>query len=262
MRIIVTLIFSSSVLLLASCVSQKKMQKPRLKWEENFDQAASFDTTRWSKIPRGKPDWQKYMSDFDSCYAMRNGKLILRGIVNNSLPNDTARYLTGGVYTKDKVAFGFGRLEIYAKLNGARGAWSAFWLLSQGMGWPDGGEIDIMERLNADSIAYQTVHSHYTFDLKMKEPKQGSTGLINPHDFNNYAVELHKDSLVFFINNKRTFSYPRIQTDKEGQYPFDKYKYYLLLDMQLGGSWVGKVEPADLPVEMEIDWVRFYEFKE
>jgi hypothetical protein len=31
--------------------------------------------------------------------------------------------------------------------------------------------------------------------------------------------------------------------------------------MQLGGSWVGKVNPDDLPVEMEIDWVRFYEFK-
>ena len=28
--------------------------------------------------------------------------------------------------------------------------------------------------------------------------------------------------------------------------------------MQLGGSWVGGVDPQDLPVEMEIDWVRFY----
>jgi len=31
--------------------------------------------------------------------------------------------------------------------------------------------------------------------------------------------------------------------------------------MQLGGSWVGNVHPEDLPVEMEIDWVRFYRFK-
>ena len=27
--------------------------------------------------------------------------------------------------------------------------------------------------------------------------------------------------------------------------------------MQLGGSWVGAVDPKDLPVEMEVDWVRF-----
>jgi hypothetical protein len=28
--------------------------------------------------------------------------------------------------------------------------------------------------------------------------------------------------------------------------------------MQLGGSWVGEIKPDDLPVEMWIDWVRFY----
>lgn len=249
-------------ILLVSCAGTKHTQKMSLSWEENFNQLNSFDTSRWSKIPRGPSDWDRHMSDFDGCYTMRDGKLVLRGIINNSVPGDTARYITGGVYTKDKVAFGFGRLEIRAKLNGARGAWPAFWLLSQGMKWPDGGEIDIMERLNSDSIAYQTVHSHYTYDLKMKEPKQGATGRINPNDFNTYAVELYPDSLVFFLNNKKTFTYPRIVTDKGGQFPFDKYKYYLLLDMQLGGSWVGKVYPEDLPVEMEIDWVRFYSFKQ
>ena len=31
--------------------------------------------------------------------------------------------------------------------------------------------------------------------------------------------------------------------------------------MQLGGSWVGTVDPADLPVEMEVDWVRYYQWK-
>ena len=35
--------------------------------------------------------------------------------------------------------------------------------------------------------------------------------------------------------------------------------YYLLIDMQLGGSWVGGVDPKDLPVEMLVDWVRSYE---
>lgn len=31
--------------------------------------------------------------------------------------------------------------------------------------------------------------------------------------------------------------------------------------MQLGGSWVGAVGPEDLPVEMEVDWVHFYQRK-
>ena len=69
---------------------------------------------------------------------------------------------------------------------------------------------------------------------------------------------MYPDSLVFFINDTHTFTYPRIETDKEGQFPFAHKEFYLLLDMQLGGSWVGGVNPADLPVQMEIDWVRFY----
>ncbi len=252
-------LLASMTMMLALTCCKPSSTEWKLVWEDDFSQSGSFDPASWSKIPRGTSDWNKYMSDFDSCYAVRDGKLILRGLINHSLPTDTAPYITGGVYTKDKVGFNNGRLEIHAKLNGARGAWPAFWMLSQNTGWPNGGEIDIMERLNNDSIAYQTVHSHYTYDLGIKEPKQGSTGLINWDDFNTYTVEMYPDSLVFFINDTRTFAYPRIETDKEGQYPFSDGPFYLLLDMQLGGGWVGAIDPKDLPVEMEIDWVRFYQ---
>lgn len=245
---------------LMSCRSSRVTNNQwTLQWEENFNQKKGFDTQVWSKIPRGRSDWDKYMTDFDSCYAMRKGNLILRGIINHTQPNDTAPYLTGGIYTKGKKAFMNGRIEIRAKLNGARGEWPAIWMLPEHGAWPMGGEIDIMERLNFDTIAYQTVHSNYTFNLGIKEnPVSHSTGAINPDGYNVYAVELGADSLSFFINNKHTFTYPRIQTDKEGQYPFNQ-PFYLLIDMQLGGSWVGKVDPKDLPVEMEVDWVRFYQ---
>ncbi|MBC9798371.1 glycoside hydrolase family 16 protein [Sinomicrobium weinanense] len=256
----VSILFLAVILACRSGLNNHQGSKPV--WEENFDQLNSFDTTRWSKIPRGESDWNRHMSDFDSCYAMRNGKLVLRGINNATVSSDTSKYLTGGVYTKDKVSFGFGRLEIRAKLNSATGAWPAFWLLGQGRKYPGGGEIDIMEHLNYDSIVYQTVHSHYTIDLNIKDnPKHGGTAPIDPDGFNTYAVEKYRDSVVFFVNDKRTFSYPRISTDEAEQFPYADGEHYLLLDMQLGGEWVGEVDPADLPVEMEIDWVRFYAFK-
>ena len=99
-------------------LSKKRWQ---LVWNEEFKDN-KLDSTKWSKIPRGKSDWDKYMSNFDSCYELRNGNLILKGIKNRSLANDTATYLTGGVYTKNKVNFGYGRLEIRAKFQGAKGA--------------------------------------------------------------------------------------------------------------------------------------------
>ena len=237
-----------------------QQEKYRLVWKEEF-KGGVFNEAYWTKIPRGTPPWQKYMSDYDKLYEVKDGNLILRGLKNDGLvEGDTARYITGGLYTKDKMTIGWGKVEVRAKLNGAKGAWPAFWMLPNVGKWPDGGEIDIMERLNHDSIAYQTVHSHYTFDLKIRDPKQGAVGPIDPDGYNVYAVEILPDRLSFSINGK-TFDYPKIKTDKEGQYPFGT-PFYLLLDMQIGGDWVGEVDPADYPVEMLIDWVKFYELED
>lgn len=102
-------------------------------------------------------------------------------------------------------------------MHGATGAWPAIWMLPELDNWPDGGEIDIMERLNNEDIAYQTVHTHYTYVLGLdKEPKNGATGLINKNDYNVYAVELHWDSLSFYINDEHSFTYPRIETTEAG----------------------------------------------
>lgn len=38
-----------------------------------------------------------------------------------------------------------------------------------------GGEVDIMERLNHDSIVYQTVHSHYTYTLGIENNRNTET---------------------------------------------------------------------------------------
>lgn len=79
---------------------------------------------------------------------MRDGCLILKGIVNDNMDVDTAKYLTGGLWTKDKHAFHRGRIEVRARLHGARGAWPAIWTLPYEIDkyvWPMGGEVDIRD---------------------------------------------------------------------------------------------------------------------
>ena len=247
-------------MMMASCRNQPQWQ---LVWEENFN-GVELDTTVWSMIPRGKPDWQNTMSMDERCYELRDGQLILRGIINEDLQKDSSPYLTGGVWTKNKKSFVRGRVEIRDKLEGAQGAWPAIWMLpyeSEKYAWPEGGEVDIMERLNYDTFVYQTVHSHYTYHLKEdKNPPNGTTASIHPNDFNVYGVDFWPDSLVFHVNGVKTYTYPRIETDKVGQFPFD-IAQYLLIDMQLGGTWVGEVDPTGLPVEMSVDWIKHYQWK-
>lgn len=239
-------------------------QQPQYKliWKENF-RGKKINEKYWTKIPRGGSDWNRHMSSHHSLYEVNQSNMILHGVVNDGVaPEDTARYITGGVYTKDKKTITYGKVEVKARLQGAKGAWPAIWMLPNEGKWPDGGEIDIMERLNHDSIAYQTVHSYYTFVLKHKDnPKHGGIGKINPDRYNVYAVEILPDSLVFSINGNQTFTYPKIETEEKGQYPFGT-PYYLLIDMQIEGTWVGQADPKEYPVKMEVDWVKMYKLKE
>ena len=228
-------------------------------WEDNFND--SINTNDWSKIPRGKAEWNKHMTNDERCFEIKNGTVILKGIKNNLVPSDPMPYLTGGIYTKGKRTIKYGMIEIRAKFNRVQGAWPAIWLLSNERKWPDGGEIDIVETANLDDIIHQSVHSYYTIYSGKTEPtKTLGTPVIDKTKFNIYGAIIKKDSIIFTINGVNTFVYPKIDGDQ--QFPFGDEKY-LLLDMQIGGGSGGNIiNDLHLPSEMTIDWVRFYQRNE
>lgn len=243
---------------------QNKDQQNRpwkLVWEDDF-KGPVLDTTKWTRIPPNNAAWGKHMTSDDRCYALNNGLLYLRGINNPDTSKDPRPFLTGGIYTKGKFAFQYGKIEIRAKLECAQGAWPAIWMLAEKDKYgpyPKNGEIDIMEHLNADSIIYQTTHSYYTLDLKQtNNPPHSGTAKLQNGAFNVFGISWYPDKIVFLLNGKETFTYPRVAGVDPSQWPYDQ-PFYLLIDQQLGGNWVGKVNPAELPVQMIIDWVKVYQ---
>jgi beta-glucanase (GH16 family) len=233
----------------------------KLVWYDDF-LSPELDTTKWTKIPAGNADWNRHMTDDPACYDIRDGKLCLTGIVNPDTTKDSRKFQTGGVYTKRKFAFQYGKVEIRAKLESAKGAWPAMWMLAEENRYgkyPRNGEIDIMEHLNFDDIIYQTTHSYYTLELKQKNnPPHYGTAKIDVSKFNVFGLKWFPDRLVFTLNGEETFVYPKVEGVDPSQWPYDQ-PFYLLIDQQLGGSWVGQVEPEDLPVRMIIDWVKVYQ---
>ena len=233
----------------------------KLVWQDDFDEA-EIDSTKWTRIPPNNADWGNYMTSDPRCYELADGKLSLIGINNPDTTIDERPFLTGGVYTKGKFAFQYGKVEIRAKLESAKGAWPAIWMLSEQSKYgtyPRNGEIDIMEHLNYDSIIYQTTHSYYTLELKQKKnPPYFTTIKCDAGEYNTYGLEWFPDKLVYTLNGKESYTYPRISGVDPSQWPFDQ-PFYLLIDQQLGGSWVGEVNPEDLPVQMIIDWVKVYQ---
>ncbi len=231
-------------------------------WSEEFN-SGTLNKEVWSKIWRHNSDWAIHLSSHDSLYAFEDGDLVLRGIANDFLSNDTAAFLTGGIWTKNKKSFGFGRIEIRAKFDVAQGFWPAIWMLPQSiqaLQWPYGGEIDIMEHFRSNPFVNQTIHSNYTYHLgKRTRPPQVAYPAYNEGQYNTYGVERFQDSLVFSVNGKRTFCYPRYREGEDGQFPFSNYSYYLILDAQLGRDNSPYIDTAKLPVALRVDYVRYYE---
>ena len=231
----------------------------KLVWKDDF-KGKEIDPTSWRRCVAGTSDWDRNMSPLDSLCRVRNGVLELWGIPTPEGLDESRPYITGGVYSEGLRSVQNGRFDVRAKFGFATGFWPAIWLMPDAkIGWPHGGEIDIMEHLNADDIAYQTVHSAHTYYFREPKSKNGNTMAINKEDFNVYSVEISDYEITFYINGEKNFSYSKMEPTPEDQYPFSNHPFYIILSAQLGGTWVGKVNIEDLPVKMEVDYVKFYE---
>jgi beta-glucanase (GH16 family) len=229
---------------------------------DEFDVDGNPDPTKWVLCQKAGSDWNDEMSEsYDQAYV-KDGRLILKA---EKIGDE---YKAGGIETQGKFDFTFGRVEVKAKITSyPNGAFPAIWMMPKKYiydGWPNCGEIDIMEHVKQESAIHHTIHTHYTYDLNIKDPSNTAQVTCNYQDWNIYALEWSEDKLTFFINGQETFSYSNLKLENEAemkQWPFTKdSSFYLILNMGLGGdrpgSWAGPIDDANLPAIMEIDWVK------
>ena len=228
-----------------------------LVWTEDFN-GSTIDENVWTRVDHGPSDWNRMMSLRDDLAYVEDGQLVLLGKVNDDMSKDNTPFVTGGIRSQGKKSFRMAKFEIRAKFNSAQGFWPALWLMPDcRLPKPEYAEIDIMEHLNHEGKAYQTVHSRYTLDGNVKQPK-GGTALIDKDDWNIYGVEVHEDQIRFFINGALTFTYNK-EEGQQYQFPWPDHPFYLIISNQLGGKWVGEIDGAQLPSELRVDWIRVYQ---
>lgn len=232
-----------------------------LVWQEDFS-GTQLDSTKWSFIPR-KP-WQPFwwMSSHRSLYDLRNGRLRLYCRRNEGLvPGDTAQYLCGGIWTNKKFTVKYGKIEVRARVYGVQGSWPAIWTINYDpqntWGTKTYTELDLMESINREKTAHQTIHNYYV-DIKKGLPHDAYhvEVPINYRKYNVYSAEILPDRVIMGVNGKTTLVYEK--KNIEGQFPYG-LEQMLILDMQYGGTtWVGKTDLSQLPAYMDIDWVKVY----
>ncbi len=115
--------------------------------------------------------------------------------------------------------------------------------------------------------------------LAFKTPASGAGGklrLVWHDEFSGHQLESTKWSAVptggIYSKGKYAFRYGSIEIRAKpgmargawpamwmlAECPYDQ-PFYILIDQQLGGNWVGEVAPSQLPVEMVVDRVRMYQ---
>jgi beta-glucanase (GH16 family) len=158
----------------------------------------------------------------------------------------------------------YGRVEVRAKLPRGVGSWPAIWMLPEdargyGVGWPDSGEIDIMEHVGYDQgNVHFTVHTA-AFNHKAGTHKTGTRLIADAaEEFHVYGMELTPEFIRCYVDGETTFSYANDQSGWRS-WPFDKL-FYLILNIACGGDWGGRegIDNDSLPWRMEVDWVRVY----
>lgn len=80
-------------------------------------------------------------------------------------------------------------------------------------------------------------------------------------DYHLYSLVWEEDRLVALFDNEPYFIYERPANYTDYNWPFEQ-PFFLILNIAVGGSWGGDVDNSVLPQRMEVEYVRYYHFKQ
>lgn len=244
------------------------------------------------------PDWRKNQSTAEGLVEVGNGSLTLWGKYGeysnqstytsnqveaydkgtlDTTPYDTLaatavnQYASGAIWSRNTFTLQYGYVEVKARFDCAAGVWPAIWLLPvNGAGWPKNGEIDIMEHLAQQGGVHQTLHfpsnSNPSADISGVTINKDFASLngTTKDDWHTYGMEWTDGQISFYVDGILTTTFTK---DNYTYWPFDNEgnEFYLIIDQQLGGSWVEGLPAGPLTANglgngkaFEIDYVHVY----
>lgn len=241
-----------------------------LVWSDEFDQDGAPDTTKWGydlgdacNLPAGcgwgNNELQHY-TNAPTNVKVENGHLVIT-LRNQQMGQSD--YSSARIKTLGKGDWKYGKMVTRAKLPKGLGVWPAIWMLpSKSMygGWPESGEIDIMENVGyAPDTIVSTAHTG-AFNHMIGTHKNGSIAVPdNGAVFHDYILEWDADKYVCYVDDQHVFTYENDGTGSKS-WPFDQ-DFHLIINLAFGGNWAGKhgVDASVLPASLVVDHVRVYQ---
>lgn len=236
----------------------------KLVWSDEFNYKGLPDDKKWG-YDVGGSGWGnnelQFYTEKDSTTAFVNNGFLT--ISANKITKENRQYTSARMVTKTKGDWLNGKIEVRAKLPKGKGTWPAIWMLPTDWeygGWPESGEIDIMEHVGYQpDTVYGTVHTK-AFNHSIGTHKTGSFFISTPYtEFHDYGIEWDQEKIDFFFDGKKYFSFKNTKKNFQ-EWPYDK-RFHLIMNIAVGGNWGGKygVAPDIFPAKMEVDYVRIFQ---
>lgn len=265
----ISLMFLGLMLSLAAC-SQDETQvvatKFNLVLSEEFNVDGAPNPDLWSfDIGRGVDGWGnnelQFYTDRPENAVVQNGYLI---ITARQEAFQGANYTSARLKTENLFDQKYGRFEMRAKLPLGKGLWPAFWMLGSNfsqVGWPQCGEIDIMEYLGSKPTeVFGTLHGP-----GFAGAESIGKAYISPNgrfdtDFHVYGIEWTENYVNWYVDNVLFSQITRQDIEEEGgQWVFDN-SFFMILNLAVGGNLPGSPDAStSFPQRFIIDYIRVYQ---
>ena len=255
----------AGLLVLTSCVTNEKqtvVNFDQIVMQDEFNTDGILDSSIWSyDIGTGNNGWGnnelEYYTDRPENITAQNGILIISAKKESY---KGSAYTSARILTKGKFEQKYGRFEARMRLPDGPRMWPAFWLLGNNIdevGWPQSGEIDIMEnRGQLPTIVNGTVHGPgYSAGLAITK----SYDLVNDRfdtGFHVFGIEWTPDYINYYVDD---VLYNQITpSDVTGEWVFNK-PFYIIINLAVGGNYVGSPNSeTNFPQNLLVDYVRVY----
>ncbi|GAB5556766.1 MAG: hypothetical protein SchgKO_09790 [Schleiferiaceae bacterium] len=240
-----------------------------LAWADEFAYFGPVDTSVWfpETVPPNAWGWfngekQHYTDRTDNSYVSNGTLKIVAKAESYTFQGLTLDYTSARLTSK--YDFTYGRVEIRAKLPFGDGTWPALWMLGTSignsvhpptLGWPDCGEIDIMEHWGNDqNVIHGSIHNRSSHGATVNTNKLIRDSVSD--DFHVYSMNWSPDQISFLMDGQLYYTYHPDPKDMDN-WPFD-LPHFFILNVAMGSGWYD-IDPNFVESEMEVDYVRVYQ---
>ena len=242
-------------------------------WSDEFDGAAgtpanpdnwTYETGGWGW---GNDELQYYTDNTDNAAHDGNGNMVITAREIDPATTDVdcwygpCTHTSARLITEQKQEFEYGRIESRVRVPQGSGIWPAVWTLGNDfreVGWPQTGEIDVMEFVGRlPNEIFGTIHGPgysggnsfgdtYTFDTPVYE------------DWHTFSVEWTPERIDWFVDDIQYHSAtPEDVAGKEWVYD---HPFSLITNVAVGGNFGGAPgEDLVFPQSLTLDYIRVFQ---